>query len=244
MIRVLFSFFVVINIIIALWINGSSSATNGIEVPNDAPQVQGDDLILIEEVELSQLVSRESKALGEELVAQQQSVESELVDVVSECMVLTPFEFRDDAEDLAEQIKSLGVNVRLLVEKIESQGPIMVYIRPFVSAQEAQRELRVLRASQVDSFIISDGELTNGISLGVFSTEQNALAQEVKLEALGYDVQTDYISVQKDQFSLIASGDVLGALEDDYWLKIANENKDISIEQKPCNEVASEVNFQ
>lgn len=243
MIRVVFSFFVVINVIVALWVNASQVVSNQAVISRDAPRIQGDDLILIEEIDLSQLSSREAVAAKESAV-QGVSAEVEQVDSPSECMLLTSFEFRNEAEALADQIRSLGVDVEMIAEKIESQGPVMVYIKPFISAQEAQRELRVLRASQIDSFIISDGELTNGISLGVFRTEQNALAQEVKIEALGYDVETSYISVQKDRFSLIASGEILDALEDDYWLKIANENKDISIEQKVCNEVASGVNFQ
>jgi len=242
MIRIVFSFFVVINIVIALWVNFTNGSSGGAAIPNDAPLVQGDVLILIEEIDLSQLVRGEAGFSDDALdKLPELPLESE---VIARCMVLSSFNFRDDAEALADRIRGFGVTVELVVEKIESQGPVMVYIKPFISAQEAQRELRVLRSSQIDSFIISDGELINGISLGVFRTVQNALAQEVKIEALGYDVETRHISVQTDQFSLIAGGEVLDALEDDYWLKIANENKDISIEQKACNEVASERNFQ
>ena len=252
MVRLIFLFFVVINVIIALWVNGLAGRPNNIEPPKGASKLQGDRLILIQEVDPSQLISLKASGSEEEVLSassvatfiEEPIVEDENAGVVSTCMVLKPFEFRDDAQNLGDQISSFGLTVKLLSEKVESPGPVMVYIKPFVSALEAQRELRVLRASNIDSFIISDGELANGISLGVFRTEQNALALEVEIESLGYEVETNRITVQKDLFSLIVGGNTLDALEDDYWLRIANENKDISIEQKDCNEVASTVNFQ
>lgn len=254
MVRLVFAFFVVVNVIIALWVNASSSDQAKIYAVDSVPELQGDELILVSEIDPSQLlISDQSKETQREqnidVGDNNISVSGNPAEVVvpkspSQCMVLSFFEFKNEAEALADRIRGFGVRVDMLVEEIEADGPIMVYIKPFVSAQEAQRELRVLRSSNIDSFIISEGDLVNGISLGVFRTEQNALAQQVRIEVLGYDVETSVIAIQKEQFSLIASGDVLDALEDDYWLKIASENKDISIEQKPCNEVASGVKFQ
>ena len=49
--------------------------------------------------------------------------------------------------------------------------------------------------------------------------------------------------VENDQYFINFSGQVLGAITEEYWANIANEYKDISIEQKACNEVASSGNF-
>lgn len=247
MLRVIIAFFVVISAIIALWGSGIGQNSDAPDTGIGVPMIQGDELILVSEVDASQLLSRQPQEL--EFVAVQElepvfvghefSDETLAQRPAAQCVVLSSFYFRDEADALADQVRSLGVEVEIRVDITETQGSIMVYIEPFVSAQEAQRELRVLRASGVDSFIISGGELTNGISLGVFNTRQNALTQQARIEGLGYSVETNQFTIEEEHFSLIASGDVLMALAADYWLKIANENKDISIEQKGCNEVAS-----
>ena len=246
MIKVIFLAFLVINIVIALWARNTDKLSRGSAAYN-VPPLAGDHIILVSEVDSTELVSRED---AKEEAGAYIDIAEDLSELASEseedevlCVYLSTFSFRDNAEALADQIRALGVNVKLWTQKVESQGPAMVYIKPFMSAQEARRELRVLKASRIDSFIIADGELTNGISLGVFRTEQNALAQQARVEALGYDVEISHMRIQEDQFSLVASGEILDALEDEYWLKIANKNKHISIQQKACNAVASEGNF-
>ena len=245
MIRLAFSFVVVVNVIVALWLSGAGRGQNSQNFSANRPLIQGDTLILIAEVNPSQLTPSFVEEAGtlpvEELAS---PVEVVKANTSAQCVVLSSFKSGADAEVLADRIRDFGVNVDLKAEKTESPGPFMVYIKPFISDREARREMRVLKSSKVDSFIIVDGELTNGISLGVFGTEQNALAQKFRVAALGYEVETRHLTVQKEHFSLVASGEVLAALEDDYWVKIASENKDISIEQKVCNEVASGVKFQ
>ena len=244
--KVIFSALIIVNIAIALWATSADRHSASAPV-STVPPLMGDAIILVSEVDSAELVDRVAEEIevvvdSAEEVSESDSDQEEPMGEAF-CVFLTPFLLRDDAESLADQIRALGVNVKLWTQKVESQGPAMVYIKPFISAQEAQRELRVLRALQIDSFIIADGELTNGISLGVFRAEQNALAQQTRVEALGYDVEISHMRIQEDQFSLVASGEILDALEDEYWLKIANKNKHISIQQKACNAVASEGNF-
>ena len=49
-----------------------------------------------------------------------------------------------------------------------------VYIAPASSIEEAYRTFKLLRSNSIDSFVMTDGELARGISLGVFSNRESA----------------------------------------------------------------------
>ena len=208
------------------------------------PSVRGDQLILLSELDDSELrplaQPSEEPTVDEQQSSEDVSQEEELVQV---CVLSGPFAREQRARELADRIGALGVNASLLTETLETPGSIMVYTGPFASGQQAQRELRVLQASGLDSFVVDNGDLANAISLGVFRTTENARTQQDIIEQLGYQTQTYQYMVENDQYFINFSGQVLGAITEEYWANIANEYKDISIEQKACNEVASSGNF-
>lgn len=245
MLRAVVAFLVLVNVAVMLWLFTSNNQTNSGK-SSSAPLLQGDKLIMVSEVGSGELRPRVAEKQIGDTVLPERPVDAVAAedDQPPQCVISGPFETRNEAELLADQVSSLGLDTAVFSRKTETSGSIMVYIEPFVSAQEAQRELRVLQSSGVDSFVIADGELDNGISLGVFRTRQNALTQQVRIERLGYETNTRQFMVEEDEFYVNSGGGVLDALADDYWANIANEYKDISIEQKACNEVASEGDFQ
>ncbi len=242
MLRLLVAFVVVLNVMFAVWALGDRPGTDS---GRSVPEVG--DIVLIQEVDPRELTPRSLLQLE---VAPSRVAETGLdsgvePDLPELCQVLSYFPTRDSAESLAGRFLALDMAVRVEEQTTERPtGTIMVYIEPLLSAQSAQREFRVLQASGVDSFIIADGELQNGISLGVFQTEENAQVQQARIERLGYSAKTRQVMVEERRYSLVVGGAVLDALPDEYWSNIANENSDISVEQKECIEVASTVNFQ
>lgn len=239
MIRLVVAFFVVINVVVALFFMGKDPVDNQEAEAAQLPYVRGDQLILLSELDNSELKPLEPPVV-EEQNAREEVQEEELEQV---CVLSGPFTSEQRARELADRIGALGVNATLLTETLETPGSIMVYTGPFASGQQAQRELRVLQASVVDSFVVADGDLVNAISLGVFRTLENARTQQDRIEQFGYQTQTYQYIVENDQYFISFSGRVLSAITEDYWANIANEYKDITIEQKACNEVASSGNF-
>ena len=244
MIRLVVALFVVINVVVALFFMGKDTADTRETGVVQLPSERGDRLIMLSELDDSELRPL-NQPVNEAPVDEQQSPESMIQEeeLLPVCVLSGPFARETRARELADRIGALGVSATLLVETLETPGPIMVYTGPFASGQQAQRELRVLQASGLDSFVVADGELANAISLGVFRTLENARTQQDKIEQLGYQTQIYEYVVENDQYFINFSGQVLSAITEEYWANIANEYKDISIEQKACNEVASSGNF-
>lgn len=106
----------------------------------------------------------------------------------AQCLGLGPFSAAGPAQDLAERINALGEPVMVrVVDTGTGESDYRLVMPPLASLQEAFRKLRELKASDIDSYVISEGADAQGISLGVFTSEVRAMSLQVELETLGYD---------------------------------------------------------
>jgi hypothetical protein len=64
-----------------------------------------------------------------------------------------------------------------------------VYLPPLGSRQASLRQLRELQARKIDSYIITQGDLANGISLGIFPREDSAKSVIQRLRDAGYEAE-------------------------------------------------------
>jgi hypothetical protein len=142
----------------------------------------------------------------------------------------------DDEElsDIIERLEAVDMDPYLVEEVVESPGPIMVYIEPFASYREAALELNVLRRENIESFIIADGELENGISVGVFSTAQNALTRETQIEALGYQTGEYQYTVEQARYVLHLPLQESVSLAPDYWRELESDFPSMTREENSC----------
>ncbi|WXL26470.1 SPOR domain-containing protein [Ectopseudomonas mendocina] len=103
------------------------------------------------------------------------------------CMFLGRFEEASQAAPLEQQLLSLGVGAR--VETLDAAAGVdyWVYMPPLASRQASLRQLRELQARKIDSYIIGQGELVNGISLGIFPRMAAAESVMERLRAAGYE---------------------------------------------------------
>lgn len=243
MIRLVVALVVVVNVVIALLLVGGESKVSRAGDLTELPPDSGDQLILLSEIDASERIPVNQSPPAQAIMDIEELREEKPEEEKPMCMVAGPFAAESSARELADRVGALGLSVDFLTETTETPGSIMVYTGPFASAQLAQRELRVLQSSGVDSFVVADGELANAISLGVFRTSENAIVQQDRIEALGYETRTYQYMVENDQYFISFGGQTLSAITSDYWRNIASEYRDISIEQKACNEVASSGNF-
>lgn len=85
----------------------------------------------------------------------------------------------------------------------------MVYVAPAPSRELAMRALRELEAMGVDSHIVSEGELTGAVSLGIHALREEADRLSAQIAGWGYDV------VMKDVPRSRVSYWVVGEARDD-----------------------------
>ena len=81
-------------------------------------------------------------------------------------------------------------------------------VPPMESEAFAKKLLQQLQKSNIESYLIADGEYRYGITLGVFSGEENTIKYQKTLIAKGYQVEIK----------------VLPRKENTYWLEINKQN--------------------
>ena len=100
--------------------------------------------------------------------------------------------------DAAKWLQSSGVEVRE-VRRAEHRDPIShkVYLPPFESRRQAAAKLGEIQGRGVrDVAIISDGDLADGISFGVYRDADNMNRRIVAMERLGYSVRSQVAEVR------------------------------------------------
>lgn len=123
------------------------------------------------------------------------------------CMLLGPMEDKTKATQLIDVFKSRGVGVELVAQEITKAPNYWVYLAPFESRKAAVKRLKELQGAKVDSYLITQGDLANGISLGVFENIDSARRMSKRRRNQGYDVKVTE----------------LGKKEFEYWVAIMKE---------------------
>ena len=101
-----------------------------------------------------------------------------------------PFEDIDSAQDVAELINRAGFEAMVRVIDEPTQAfDYRVLIPAATSVQQAYRRLRELKSQDIDSYVMSRGEDSLAISLGVFPSKEAAVDHRLRLEDEGYNAQ-------------------------------------------------------
>ncbi len=109
------------------------------------------------------------------------------------CHEVGPFASEAEAQQF---VSSLGAGFDTLIDSRATQLRLdyRVYLPPYGSRDEAAAALETLRERlqaegvAIDSFLMSRGELANGIALGLFAERDNAINVQRQMTELGYSV--------------------------------------------------------
>ena len=125
------------------------------------------------------------------------------------CLFLGGFEAEAAAAAVEQRLISL--DIRSSVQSVDAAAEIdyWVYLPPLASRQASLRQLKELQARKIDSYIITQGELSNGISLGIFPREDSARSVMQRLRDAGYE--SDVRELPRSHRS--------------YWVRIAPESR-------------------
>lgn len=107
--------------------------------------------------------------------------------VRAEELLLGGFASNELALKLQQRLLSLDINSEL--EAVDEQVSVeyWVYLQPLPSKQASMRQLKELQARGIEGYLITQGDLANGISLGFFSHENTAQNVVQRLGAAGYE---------------------------------------------------------
>lgn len=123
---------------------------------------------------LSETVGINSKALNDETVEK-------------EVMLLGGFSDEFLAQRLQQRLISLDIESKITALDSQVDVEYWVYLQPLPSRQASVRQLKELQARKIDGYLITTGDLNNGISLGMFAREDSAQGVAERMSAAGYE---------------------------------------------------------
>ncbi|EWC38944.1 SPOR domain-containing protein [Pseudomonas stutzeri] len=121
------------------------------------------------------------------------------------CLFLGGFDEERAAASLEQRLLSLDVQSDLQVVDTAGSVDYWVYLPPLASRQASLRQLRELQSRSIDSYIITVGDLANGISLGIFSRKDSAEGVVARLR------EVDYVALMRE----------LPRMHRKYWVRVA-----------------------
>jgi hypothetical protein len=107
------------------------------------------------------------------------------------------------------------------------------------SRREALETLRELQAKKIDSFLITEGDLVNGISLGFFTKEELAQAVQRQRREQGYEAKIRQIPRFSQQLWEVIDDQAHGRLSDGLWQKVRSGTEGLELRKNSCDLIAS-----
>lgn len=111
---------------------------------------------------------------------------SEVADADS-CLFLGSFQLSAQAQQLEQRLTALDIQAEVRSVNAAAGLDYWVYLAPLASRQASLRQLKELQARRIDSYIITQGDLANGISLGIFPRHDSAESVMRRLRDAGYE---------------------------------------------------------
>jgi hypothetical protein len=158
---------------------------------------------------------------------------------LSLCTLVGPFSKLLSAEYFLEKLQSLGVNSEIRSIVVVSQLGYWLHLSPEKSRKEALRRLSELQARGIDSYVIPDGTLANGVSLGMFSSKSGAQIMKAAIESKGYKPKiVEVPREQKELWVFLQKGEA-AKIGDEKWVMLISAEDLLQKRQNVCTDLAS-----
>ena len=195
---------------------------------------EGEGLELLAEKKSGRVVKKIKPASVESLDANEKVVDKDPM-----CTMVGPYEQLLRAENLVERLKALGMDsVITPVERVEG-GAFWVYLQPELSQQDALMRLYELQKKNIESYIITKGELEHGVSFGQYADKVEAELRVDEIKKQGYEPQIKEIKKTINETWVTLSPLVAEKISDATWLDILSAENGLERRQNFCISVAS-----
>ncbi|WLQ13780.1 hypothetical protein O5O45_29065 [Hahella aquimaris] len=116
------------------------------------------------------------------------------------CLLMGPFEEDAQAQGLRMALAKRSVESVVFPKNISLAPEYWVYLEPMESRKTAIIKLRELQVRKIDSYLISQGELRNGISLGLFKNVDSANRLLKQRISEGYDAKIKEVPKERLEY--------------------------------------------
>ena len=148
-------------------------------------------------------------------------------------LLLGGFVERSRIEELRQRLLSLGVGGEIVERQQATEEEYWVYMPPLSSRAATLRLLKELQARRLDGFLITQGELANGISLGIFPHENSADAILERLQIAGYQAKIKRIARAQSVYWFQVARDGQGLVDERMLRALSNDFQGMQHAQMP-----------
>jgi hypothetical protein len=218
------------------------AAKPGSELPgkglNEREELPNNLFLLSEQSELNMVSNKQaSKKVQQKTNPAAQEVRDDKVPL---CTMIGPYEQLLHAEYAVEKLAALGADVHVVPLEIKAGESFWVFLNPEVSEREALNRLYELQKKNIESHIISKGELTNGISFGRFSNYEDAEALARSVRSNGYDAQIKIMPKTIHETWVVVNEGFAEKIDSSVWEELLRKEKALEKRQNYCLGVASQ----
>jgi cell division septation protein DedD len=189
-------------------------------------------------LKMAQDSKRDIRLLSESSAPQRREI-AEVSAGEAVCLFLGSFELKADASAVEQRLLSLDIQSRVQSMDAAAGVDYWVYLPPLASRQASLRQLRELQARKIDSYIITQGDLANGISLGIFPRNDSAQSVMQRLRDAGYEPSLRELTRAHRSFWVRISPQSRRLADDSLLQRLAFDFKGLEQQLMPCGGVAS-----
>lgn len=160
-------------------------------------------------------------------------------DTVAMCQMIGPFVEQISARQVRDRLRALDIAVELYEMQVPQRVDYWVHLGPQPTRKAAVDLLRELQAKGIDSFLISEGELTNGISLGFFSREELARATQEERRRQGYSASIHPVQRFSAEIWAVYAEESGEPLSDSAWQRVSSGIQGLEQRKNLCDAIAS-----
>ncbi|MEO4047004.1 SPOR domain-containing protein [Pseudomonas sp. CAU 1711] len=154
------------------------------------------------------------------------------------CLFLGSFQQETGARQVEQRLVALDIRAEVRPVNAAAGLDYWVYLAPLASRQASLRQLKELQARKIDSYIITQGDLANGISLGIFPRSDSAESVMRRLRDAGYEpLLRELPRAQRSYWVRIAPES--RRLADDVMPQLASDFQNLQHQIMPCESVAT-----
>ncbi len=155
------------------------------------------------------------------------------------CLFLGSFQQEGDARQIEQRLVSLDIQAEVRGIDATAGLDYWVYLAPLASRQASLRQLKELQARKIDSYIITQGDLANGISLGIFPRSDSAESVVLRLKEAGYEPLLRELPRAQRSFWVRIAPQSRRLADDVLLQQLASDFKELQHQIMPCEGVAT-----
>lgn len=196
-------------------------------------------LVLLSELEVEESPVESIAVKKKNVFVSETEISDKKITLKPRCMFLGPFSASLEAENVVSRLTGFDIQAKTTNLLVSTTVGFWLYLPSLPSRKALLRSLSELQRQDIDSYIIPDGDLANGISLGLFSDEARALALKKRIARLGYHPEIVRVPREKRELWVFWEQKDSAGISDEAWSSLLSKKELLQKQQNLCPDVAS-----